>query len=42
MVLSGFAPDVTAIVISVALTVLLAVAGWRIFARLETTMAAEI
>jgi ABC-type polysaccharide/polyol phosphate export permease len=42
MVLSGYAPNVPSIVISAGLSVALALAGWRIFSRLETTMADEI
>jgi lipopolysaccharide transport system permease protein len=42
MVLSGYAPNIPSIVISAGLSVALALAGWRIFSRLETTMADEI
>jgi ABC-type polysaccharide/polyol phosphate export permease len=42
MVLSGYQPSIEPIVISLAGTALLAVAGWRLFARRETTMADEI
>jgi ABC-type polysaccharide/polyol phosphate export permease len=42
MMLSGYRPAVTPIVISLALTVGLAAVGWLLFARLETTMADEI
>jgi lipopolysaccharide transport system permease protein len=42
MVLSGYQPDVEPIAISLAATALLAVAGWRLFSRRETTMADEI
>jgi ABC-type polysaccharide/polyol phosphate export permease len=42
MVLSGFAPSSASIVISAGLSVALALAGWRVFSRLETTMADEI
>jgi lipopolysaccharide transport system permease protein len=42
MVLSGYSPGIAPIVISLALTVVLAVTGWRVFSRLETTMADEI
>jgi ABC-type polysaccharide/polyol phosphate export permease len=42
MLLSGYHPSLAPIVISLVLTVLLSVAGWRIFSRVETTMADEI
>ena len=42
MIISGYSPSAEPILISLALTVLLAVAGWRIFTRLETTMADDI
>jgi lipopolysaccharide transport system permease protein len=42
MVLSGYQPDIEPIVISLAATALLVVAGWRLFSRRETTMADEI
>ena len=42
MVLSGYEPDIEPIAISLAATALLAVAGWRMFTRRETTMADEI
>jgi lipopolysaccharide transport system permease protein len=42
MVLWGYAPNVASIVISAGLTAALAFVGWRIFSRLETTMADEI
>jgi homopolymeric O-antigen transport system permease protein len=42
MVLSGYQPSIEPIAISLAATALLAVAGWRIFGRRETTMADEI
>ena len=42
MVLSGYVPSVEPIVISLAGTALLAVAGWLLFSRRETTMADEI
>ncbi len=42
MVLSGYHPSVASMVISAGLSMGLALAGWRIFSRLETTMADEI
>lgn len=42
MTLSGYQPSVEPIAVSLALTPLIAICGWRIFARLETTMADEI
>lgn len=39
MMLSGYEPQMPAVVISLVLTVVLAVLGWRVFARRETTMA---
>ncbi len=42
MVLSGYAPQVAAILISIGLTGVLAITGWRVFSRIETTMADEI
>jgi lipopolysaccharide transport system permease protein len=42
IVLSGYTPVVAPIVISVVLTGVLALAGWRVFSRIETTMADEI
>jgi ABC-type polysaccharide/polyol phosphate export permease len=42
MVLSEYQPDIEPIAISLAATVLLALAGWRMFSRRETTMADEI
>jgi lipopolysaccharide transport system permease protein len=42
MVLPGYAASLASILISLALTAVLAVAGWTIFSRLETTMADEI
>lgn len=42
MLLSGYQPLIAPILISVAVTCILAVAGWRVFSRLETTMADEI
>lgn len=42
MFLSGYSVGFEPIVISVALTVALAVAGWRVFSRRETTLADEI
>jgi lipopolysaccharide transport system permease protein len=42
MVLSGYTPTVLPIFISLALTCALAIIGWLVFSRLETTMADEI
>jgi lipopolysaccharide transport system permease protein len=42
MVFTGYSPSVSAIVVDVALSALLAVFGWRVFSRAETTMADEI
>lgn len=42
MVLSGYDPSVEPIAISLVLTPLIAICGWLIFSRLETTMADEI
>jgi homopolymeric O-antigen transport system permease protein len=42
MLIQGYSPSVAAIVISLAMTALIAVGGWLIFSRLETTMADEI
>jgi ABC-type polysaccharide/polyol phosphate export permease len=42
MTLSGYVPAVSAIIIAVVETVVLVVAGWLVFTRLETTMADEI
>jgi ABC-type polysaccharide/polyol phosphate export permease len=42
MVLSGYVPSFEPIGVSLALTPLIVLAGWRIFARFETTMADEI
>jgi lipopolysaccharide transport system permease protein len=42
MVLSGYVPSFEPIAVSLVLTPLVVLAGWRIFARLETTMADEI
>ena len=39
MVLSGYRPSTTPIVISLTLTVVLAVVGWLVFSKRETTMA---
>jgi lipopolysaccharide transport system permease protein len=39
MLLSGYVPSFFPVVLSLVLTALLAVAGWLIFTRLETTMA---
>ena len=39
MLISGYRPSVAAIVISVGLTALLSLAGWRVFTYAETTMA---
>jgi lipopolysaccharide transport system permease protein len=40
--IQGYSPSVAAIWISLAMTAVIAVAGWLIFSRLETTMADEI
>jgi lipopolysaccharide transport system permease protein len=42
MVLSGYVPSFEPIGVSLILTPLIVLAGWRIFARFETTMADEI
>lgn len=42
MVLSGYSPTLLPIFISLAVTGVLAVTGWRVFSRIETTMADEI
>lgn len=42
MVLSGYDPGSGPIIISVVLTGALAIIGWRVFSRIETTMADEI
>ncbi len=42
MVLAGYLPSVTSILIAAGMTAVVATAGWRIFSRLETTMADEI
>lgn len=42
ILLSGYHPSVTAIIASLAGTTLVAIAGWRLFSRLEPTMADEI
>jgi len=42
MMLSGYTPATGAIVIALVETAVLAVVGWLVFARLETTMADEI
>jgi ABC-type polysaccharide/polyol phosphate export permease len=42
MVLSGYHVEVGPVVVSLVLTAMLAVLGWRVFTRLETTMADEI
>jgi lipopolysaccharide transport system permease protein len=39
IVIAGFRPSVTAIIVSLALTGVLAVVGWLVFTRAETTMA---
>ena len=39
MVLSGYQPSATPIIISLALTAVLGVTGWRVFSKRETTMA---
>ena len=39
MMLSGYSPHLPAIAISVGMTVVIAVTGWYVFSRLETTMA---
>jgi lipopolysaccharide transport system permease protein len=42
MTLSGYAPSIEPIAVSVAATLALVVVGWRLFTRLETTMADDI
>jgi homopolymeric O-antigen transport system permease protein len=42
IILGGYDPLLAPILIAAVLTVVLAIAGWRIFTRLETTMADEI
>lgn len=42
IILGGYDPLLVPVLIAVVLTVVLAFAGWRIFSRLETTMADEI
>jgi lipopolysaccharide transport system permease protein len=42
MMISGYSPSLEPILVSLGMTGLLAVAGWRIFTRLETTMADDI
>jgi ABC-type polysaccharide/polyol phosphate export permease len=42
IMLSGYSPSAGAIIAAVVETSVLAVVGWRVFARLETTMADEI
>lgn len=42
MLLAGYHPSLTPIAVSLVLTVTLAVLGWRVFSRVETTMADEI
>jgi lipopolysaccharide transport system permease protein len=42
MMISGYTPSVEPIAASLGLTCLLAFAGWRVFTRLETTMADDI
>ena len=42
MMLSGYIPSPGSIAMSLAATTILAVAGWLVFSRLETTMADEI
>jgi ABC-type polysaccharide/polyol phosphate export permease len=42
MLISGYTPSLEPILVSVAITGLLAFAGWRVFTRLETTMADDI
>ena len=42
MVLSGYVPSFEPIGVSLAITPLVVLAGWRIFSRFETTMADEI
>ena len=42
MVLSGYTPSFEPIAVSLVLTPLVVLTGWRIFARFETTMADEI
>lgn len=42
MMLDGYSPSVEPILVSLTLTPLIAWAGWRVFTRLETTMADDI
>lgn len=42
VVLSGYAPSATPILLAAGTSVLMVVAGWRLFSRLETTMADDI
>jgi ABC-type polysaccharide/polyol phosphate export permease len=42
IILSGYGPRLAPIIISIALTGALAVLGWFVFSRIETTMADEI
>jgi lipopolysaccharide transport system permease protein len=42
MLLSGYHPSIAPIAASLALTFALSILGWRLFSRLETTMADEI
>lgn len=41
-VLSGYQPSVGPVAVSLVLTIALAITGWRLFSRLEVTMADEI
>jgi ABC-type polysaccharide/polyol phosphate export permease len=42
MLIDGYSPSLAAIEISLAMTAVIAVGGWLVFSRLETTMADEI
>jgi lipopolysaccharide transport system permease protein len=42
MLIGGYHPLITPIAVSAALTVVVAIGGWRLFSRLETTMADDI
>jgi lipopolysaccharide transport system permease protein len=42
MVLSGYAPGIEPILVSLAITAFFATVGWRVFTRFEPTMADEI
>jgi lipopolysaccharide transport system permease protein len=42
VLISGYHPLITPIVVSAAITVVVVIGGWRLFSRLETTMADDI